>query len=132
MIDEKINNSLRELEHGLKKLESARKQVENIASSYDGLNNTTAEYVNQLGVITTKVQELVDCIGNDYAQKVEAFEKDRDTVIKASNAATDKLTNATEEFKVSLLEIRIKLKYALIISAVSWVTVAAIFFLILK
>lgn len=132
MIDEKINNSLRELEHGLKKLESARKQVEKIASSYDGLNNTTAEYVNQLGVITTKVQELVDCIGNDYAQKVKAFEKDRDTVIKASNAATDKLTNATEEFKVSLLEIRIKLKYALIISAVSWVTVAAIFFLILK
>ncbi len=132
MIDEKINNSIMELEQGLKSIESARKQVEKTVSAYDGLNNTTAEYVNQLGVITTKVQELVDCIGNDYAQKVEAFEKDRDTVIKASNAATDKLTNATEEFKVSLLEIRIKLKYALIISAVSWVTVAAIFFLILK
>lgn len=132
MIDEKINNSIMELEQGLKSIESARKQVEKTVSAYDGLNNTTAEYVNQLGVITTKVQELVDCIGNDYAQKVKAFEKDRDTVIKASNAATDKLTNATEEFKVSLLEIRIKLKYALIISAVSWVTVAAIFFLILK
>ena len=132
MIDEKINNSIMELEQGLKSIESARKQVEKTVSAYDGLNNTTAEYVNQLGVITTKIQKLVDCIGNDYAQKVKAFEKDRDTVIKASNAATDKLTNATEEFKVSLLEIRIKLKYALIISAVSWVTVAAIFFLILK
>ena len=132
MIDEKINNSIMELEQGLKSIESARKQVEKTVSAYDGLNNTTAEYVNQLGVITTKIQKLVDCIGNDYAQKVKAFEKDRDTVIKASNAATDKLTNATEEFKISLLEIRIKLKYALIISAVSWVTVAAIFFLILK
>ena len=75
MIDEKINNSLRELEQGLKNVESARKQVEKTVSSYDGLNKTTAEYVSQLGVITTKVKELVDSIGKDYDQKVKAFEK---------------------------------------------------------
>ena len=58
MIDEKINNSLRELEQGLKNVESARKQVEKTVSSYDGLNKTTAEYVSQLGVITTKVKVI--------------------------------------------------------------------------
>lgn len=132
MIDEKINNSLRELEQGLKNVESARKQVEKTVSSYDGLNKTTAEYVTQLGVITTKVKELVDSIGKDYDQKVKAFEKDRDTVIKASIAATEKLSNATEEFKNSLLEIQTKLKYSLIVNAVSLVAIAAIVFLLLK
>jgi len=132
MIDEKINNSLRELEQGLKNVESARKQVEKTVSSYDGLNKTTAEYVNQLGVITTKVKELVDSIGKDYDLKVKAFEKDRDAVVKASNTATEKLTNATEEFKESLFDIQMKLKYSLIVNVVSLVAITAIVFLLLK
>ena len=132
MIDEKINNSLRELEQGLKNVESARKQVEKTVSSYDGLNKTTTQYVSQLGVITNKVKELVDSIGKDYDQKVKAFEKDRDIVIKASNAATEKLSNATEEFKESLFGIQTKLKYSLIVNAVSLVAIAAIVYLLLK
>lgn len=75
MIEEKINNSLKELEQGLREIESARKQVEKTVSSYDGLTKTTGEYVTKLGSITTKVQELVDSIGKDYDQKVKAFEK---------------------------------------------------------
>ncbi len=132
MIDEKINNSLRELEQGLKSMESARKQVEKTVNSYDGLNSTTAEYVNKLGTITTKIQDLVDAIGKDYSLKVRAFEKDRETVINASTAATEKLSNATEEFKDSLVEIQTKLKYSLIVNAVSLVAVATILFFLLK
>ena len=132
MIDEKINNSLRELEQGLKDLESARKQVEKTVNSYDGLNATTADYVSKLGTITTRIQELVDAIGKDYSQKVKAFEEDREKVINASAAATEKLSNATEEFKNSLDEIRSKLKYSLIINAVSFVAIAAILLLFLK
>ena len=132
MIDEKINNSLRELEQGLKSMESARKQVEKTVNSYDGLNSTTAEYVSKLGTITTKIQELVDTIGKDYSQKVKAFEKDRETVIKASNAATEKLSNATEEFKESLFEIQKKLKYSMIVNTVSLVAISVIVFLLLK
>ena len=132
MIDEKINNSLRELEQGLKNVESARKQVEKTVNSYDGLNKTTAEYVSQLGVITTKVKELVDSIGKDYDQKVKVFEKDRDTVIKASNAATEKLSNATEEFRDSLIEIQTKLKYSLIFNAVSLIAIGVILYLLLR
>ena len=132
MIDEKINNSLRELEQGLKSMESARKQVEKTVNSYDGLHSTTADYVSKLGTITTKVQELVDTIGKDYSQKVKAFEKDRETVINASTAATEKLSNATEGFKDSLVEIQTKLKYSLIVNAVSLAAIAAILFYLLK
>ena len=132
MIEEKINNSLKELEEGLKDIESARKQVEKTVSSYDGLTKTTGEYVTKLGNITTKVQELVDSIGKDYNQKIKAFEKDRDTIVNASNAATEKLSNATEDFKDSLTEIKNKLRYSLIVNAVSLVAIVAIIVFLLK
>ena len=120
------------LEEGLKDIESARKQVEKTVSSYDGLTKTTGEYVTKLGNITTKVQELVDSIGKDYDQKIKAFEKDRDTIVNASNAASEKLSNATEEFKDSLSELKTKLKYSIIINAVSLVAIVVIILLLLK
>ena len=132
MIDEKINDSLKELEQGLKNLESARKQVEKIVNSYDGLNSTTAEYVSKLGTISTKIQEIIDTIGKDYSQKVMEFEKDRKAVINASTAATEKLSNASEEFKDSLVDIQTKLKYSLIVNAASLVAIAAILYFVLK
>ena len=132
MIDEKINKTLKELEQGLQDVESARKQVERTVSSFSNLNTTTLEYVSKLGTITTKVQELVGYVGKDYAQKVKDFEKDREAVIKSSNAATEKLSNATEEFKDSLFEIQTKLKYSLIVNAVSLVVIGAILFLLMK
>ena len=132
MIDEKINNSLRELEQGLKSMESARKQVEKTVNSYDGLNSTTAEYVSKLGTITTKIQELVDTIGKDYSQKVKAFEKDREIVINTSTAATEKLSKASEEFKDSLVDVQTKLKYSLILNVVSLVVIGIIVYLLSK
>ena len=132
MIDEKINKTLKELEQGLQDVESARKQVERTVSSFSNLNATTLEYVSKLGTITTKIQELVGYVGKDYAQKVKDFEKDREAVIKSSNAATEKLSNATEEFKDSLFEIQTKLKYSLIVNAVSLVVIRTIVLLLLK
>jgi methyl-accepting chemotaxis protein len=132
MIDEKINKTLKELEQGLQDVESARKQVERTVSSFSNLNTTTLEYVSKLGTITTKVQELVGYVGKDYAQKVKDFEKDREAVIKSSNAATEKLSNATEEFKDSLFEIQTKLKYSLMVNAVSLVVIGTIVLLLLK
>ena len=132
MIDEKINNSLRELEQGLKSMESARQQVERTVNSYDGLNSTTAEYVSKLGIITTKIQEIVDTIGKDYSQKVKAFEKDRETVINASTAATEKLFKASEEFKDSLVDVQTKLNISLILNVVSLVVIGIIVYLLSK
>lgn len=132
MIDEKINNSLRELEQGLKSMESARKQVEKTVGSYDGLNLTTAEYVSKLSNITNKIHEIIDAIGKDYTQKVKMFEKDRETVINASTAATEKLSNASEDFKDSLVEIQTKLKYSLIINAISLTAIVAIIIFLIR
>ena len=127
-----LMKSLERMKSVLTDIQSAKQQVEKTVNSYDGLNTTTAEYVNKLGTITTKIQELVDAIGKDYSLKVKAFEKDREMVINASTAATEKLSDVTEEFKNSLVEIQTKLKYSLIVNAVSLVAVAAILFFLLK
>lgn len=132
MIDERINKALTELEDNLRNLESARKQVERTVNSYDGLHSTTAEYVNKLGTLTTKIQEYVNVIGKDYAQKVKDFEKDRDTIINTANEATEKLSNATDVFKNSLSGVQQKLKYSLIINAVSLIVIGIIIYLLLR
>lgn len=124
--------SLERMKSVLTDIESAKQQVEKTVNSYDGLNSTTAEYVSKLGTITTKIQELVDTIGKDYSQKLKAFEKDRETVINATTAATEKLSNASEEFKDSLTEIRTKLKYSLIVNAVSLAAIVAIIFFLMR
>ena len=66
MIDQRINDSLKELEQSLKDIDSARKQVENTINSYDGLQNSTSEYVTQVGNVTAKVKELVTIVGKGY------------------------------------------------------------------
>lgn len=124
--------SLERMKSVLTDIQSAKQQVEKTVNSYDGLNSTTAEYVSKLSTITTKIQELVDTIGKDYSQKVKAFEKDRESVVNASTAAAEKLSNATEEFKDSLVEIQTKLKYCLIGNAISFVGICIILFLLLK
>jgi len=129
MIEEKINNSLKELENGLRDLESARKQVEKTIGSYEDLSKTTGEYANELGNIATKVQEIVDSIGKDYNLKIKEFERDRETIINASSDATEKISNAAEEFKNSLSILKTRLNYSIIINAISFIAIIAILIL---
>ena len=82
MIDQRINDSLKELEQGLKNIDSARKQVENTVKSFDGLNGSTSEYVSQLGTLTSEVKGLIAAIETDYNHKTAAFEKDRKSIIE--------------------------------------------------
>ncbi len=132
MIDEKINTSLKELEQGLQNVESARKQVEKTVKSFDGLNTTTTEFVSKLGIITTKIQELVDSIGKDYAKKVKDFEKDRASITEASNVAIGELAKATNEYKDSFDDIDYKLKFSLLINAFTLMLIIILFFILLK
>ena len=48
MIDQRINDTLKELEQALINIDSARSQVEKTVNSFDGLNSSTSEYVSQL------------------------------------------------------------------------------------
>lgn len=131
MIDEKINKTLKELEQGLKDVESARKQVERTVSSFSNLNTTTLDYVSKLGTITTKVQELVDNVGKDYAQKVGNFERDRDKILKSTQAVTEKLSSAIDGFNDSLYGIENRLRYSIIINVLSFVAIGGLIILLL-
>ncbi len=132
MIDQRINDSLKELEQGLKNIDSARKQVERTINSYDGLHNSTSEYVTQLGKLTTKVKELVTAIGADYNQKATAFDKDRKVIVDSANSAIHELSNSTETFKNSLNNVENKLKYSLIVNITLFVILGIIVFLTSK
>lgn len=129
MIDERISKTLSELETSLRSVESARKQVEKTVNSYDGLKSTTAEYVSELGNVTTNVKELVDSVGKDYTQKVKTFEKDRETLVNATTSAIQELSNATDGFKYSLSKVQSQLKYSLIVNVVSLVAIIGIIIL---
>lgn len=118
MIDEKINNSLKELEQSLKNIESARRQVEKIVMSHDSLSNSTTEYVNILNDVTTKIQIIIDLIGKDYNQKINTFKTESKKAIESVNTASEKLTIASDEFGNSLTNIREMLKYNFIITII--------------
>lgn len=132
MIDQKINNSLKELEQSLKNIDSARKQVEKTVGSYDGLKNATSEYVSTLSTLTSKVRDLISSIETDYKQKVSSFEKDRETIVDSTNAALQKLSVATDNFQNSLNSVEAKLKYSLVLNGVTLVALAAVLFFVLK
>lgn len=132
MIDQRINDSLRELEQSLKKLDSARKQVEKTIESYDGLHDSASEYVAQLKKITTKVEELIAAVGTDYKQKVEEFDKDCKSIIESAKSASQKLSEATGSFNNSLNKIEAKQNYSLIINVVLAVILGSIIVLFIR
>ena len=132
MIDEKINNSLKGLEQGLRGVESASKQVEKVVRSYETLNSSLDSYVTNLGTVSANIQQLVTTIDNDYKNTKEAFEKDRDAIIKASRDSIANLSKETDTFKESLNGIQTKLKFSLIVNAVLLIAVGVMMFLLLK
>jgi hypothetical protein len=89
------------------------------------------DYVSKLGTITTKVQELVDNVGKDYAQKVGNFERDRDKILKSTQAATEKLSSAIDGFNDSLYGIENRLRYSIIINVLSFVAIGGLIILLL-
>lgn len=132
MIDQRINDSLKELEQSLKNLDSARKQVEKTIESYDGLHDSASEYVAQLKKITTIVEELIAAVGTDYKQKVEEFDKDCKSIIESANSASQKLSEATGSFNNSLNKIEAKQNYSLIINVVLAVILGSIIVLFIR
>ena len=129
MIEQRINDSLKELEQGLINIDSAHKQVEKTVNSFDGLKGSTSEYVSQLGTLTSKVKGLIAAIETDYTQKTTAFEKDRKSIIESANSASQKLVDATEAFANSLNKIDTKLKYSIIVNAILFVILVIVVFL---
>lgn len=131
-MDQRINDSLKELEQSLKNLDSARKQVEKTIESYDGLYDSVSEYVAQLEKITTKVEELIVVVGTDYKQKVKGFDNDCKSIIESANSASQKLSEATDSFNNSLNKIEAKQNYSLIINVVLAIILGSIIVLFIR
>lgn len=132
MIDQRINDSLKELEQSLKDIDSARKQVENTINSYDGLQNSTSEYVAQLENLTAKVKELVTIVGKDYKQKVADFDKNCKSIIESANSASQKLSEATDSFNNLLNKIEKKQNYSMIINIILAIILGGIIVLFIR
>lgn len=132
MIDQRINDSLKELEQSLKDIDSARKQVENTIHSYDGLQNSTLEYVAQLENLTAKVKELVTVVGKDYKQKVADFDKNCKSIIESANSASQKLSEATDSFNNLLNKIEKKQNYSMIINIILAIILGGIIVLFIR
>ena len=132
MIDQRINDSLKELEQSLKNIDSARKQVEKTIESYDGLHDSLSEYVAQLEKITTKVEELIVVVGTDYKQKVKGFDNDCKSIIESANSASQKLSEATDSFNNSLNKTEAKQNYSLIINVVLAIILGSIIVLFIR
>lgn len=105
MIDEKINQTLSELEKNLRDVEAAKEQVNRTVSSFNELSHTSQDYVRQLDRLTTEIPKLVDSIRADYSRRVEELEKDRKAIIQSSKDASKELSDATSNFKHSLSKI---------------------------
>ena len=132
MIDERINRTLSELESNLRDVKSATEQVERIVNSYDELKSTTAEYVSTLGEITTNTRELVDCIGNDFDKRVRSFEEERRSILASIATASNNLSDATDTFNKSLISIKQRIKYELIITSISLIAIGVLLFISMK
>lgn len=126
MIDERINQTLSELERNLRDVESSRQEVERTISSFNGLAHTSQEYVAHLNNLTTEVNRLVNSIDTDYSHRVEELEKDREAIIQSSRDASKELSNATNHFKHSLSKITSLLIFNLVLTSVSLIAIIGI------
>lgn len=116
MIDQRINESLKQLENSLSELNSAKKQVEDTIKSYDGLKSSTSDYVLVLSSLTSKVKDLIDTIKADYSQKIDILESDRKGIVENANKATQKVSEATETLKKSIKGMEFKLIVSLVLN----------------
>lgn len=90
MIDERINKSLAELEKQLKDVDAAKKQVEQTVNAYDGLKKSTKAYSDSLNDIQSTLKDIISLVGEDYSNKVQAFE---DEIKRIQSLATESIEN---------------------------------------
>lgn len=133
MIDEKINKTLSELEAGLRDLEAARKQVDNIVNSYGELKGATSDYVKSLSSVNESLKKLVHTIGDDYNSKSESFEKDCKNISESCYILISTINTSVAGIKndvsSNVNKIHRKFTYVLICNFILFVTIVILHFL---
>ncbi len=102
MIDDKINNSLKEIERELQNISSARTQVDKTVASYEELKIATASYTKSLNNVKEELTNLVNTIRIDYKEIISDFKKQQKNIATVSQSTLDSLSEASEHVKKSV------------------------------
>lgn len=102
MIDDKINNSLKEIERELQNISSARTQVDKTVASYEELKIATASYTKSLNNVKEELTNLVNTIRIDYKEVISDFKKQQKNIATVSQSTLDSLSEASEHVKKSV------------------------------
>ena len=102
MIDDKINNSLKEIERELQNISSARTQVDKTVASYEELKIATASYTKSLNNVKEELTSLVNTIRIDYTEIISDFKKQQKDITTVSQSTIDSLSEASEHVKKSV------------------------------
>lgn len=102
MIDDKINNSLKEIERELQNISSARTQVDKTVASYEELKIATASYTKSLNNVKQELTSLVNTIRIDYTEIISDFKKQQKDIATVSQSTLDSLSEASEHVKKSV------------------------------
>lgn len=102
MIDDKINNSLKEIERELQNISSARTQVDKTVASYEELKIATASYTKSLNNVKEELTSLVNTIRIDYKEIISDFKKQQKDIATVSQSTLDSLSEASEHVKKSV------------------------------
>lgn len=126
MIDDKINNSLKEIERELQNISSARTQVNKTVASYEELKIATASYTKSLNNVKEELTSLVNTLRIDYKEIISDFKKQQKDIATASQSTLDSLSEASENVKKSVSDSINSIQKKLIISIILNVVLIAI------
>lgn len=126
MIDDKINNSLKEIERELQNISSARTQVNKTVASYEELKIATASYTKSLNNVKEELTSLVNTLRIDYKEIISDFKKQQKDIATASQSTLDSLSEASKNVKKSVSDSINSIQKKLIISIILNVVLIAI------
>lgn len=130
MIDEKINKSLKEIEHELQNISSARSQVDKTVSSYGELNKSVSLYINSVNSLNKNVQDLVETVKNDYTTKSLELDKHQKEIKELTISTLNEIKNSAEQVKISINNIIVSYRKRLSLCVIlNIITIATIIIL---
>lgn len=123
MIDDKINESLKEIERELQSISSARNQVDKTVASYEELKIATEAYAKSLSNVKEDLTKIVKLLQEDYSKIISAFKRQQKDIETASKACLDSLHEASENVEQRVdgwvSSIQKKLLWSLILNGVT-------------
>lgn len=133
MIDDKINESLKEIERELQNVKSARNQVDSTVASYEALRNATSSYVTSMNNIKEEVTKLVKVVGDDYKGITTDFKEQQSEIHAMAKSALESISEAAAQVQDSVANsiksIQTKLTLALVINTLTIIAIVALHFI---